>query len=144
MKRVTSILLVSLLFVCTFALADSSDNYDAANAKSTAKKTCAKTVKKSTNIYSQASTYNSNPSPTRYYALMMPGSLQQNIIRIGHHYGWQTVVWNAQDDYTWVGKATISSDSVQGILSKILVNYPLQAQFYQGNRVLAIVPRNLP
>jgi hypothetical protein len=81
----------------------------------------------------------------RYYvAYLSPGSLKQNVVDIARRYGWQTVVWNAPDDYPWVGRTTIRGQSLQEIFTKILQKYPLQAQFYQGNHVLAIVPRNLP
>lgn len=76
--------------------------------------------------------------------MMYQGSLRHNIVRIGHDFGWDTVVWGAPDDYLWVGQARITSNNLSGILNKILANYPLQARFYQGNHVLAIVPRNLP
>ena len=88
-------------------------------------------------------TYYAPPS-YGYVVKMVPGSLKQNVVRIGHQYGWQTVVWNVADDYVWVGYATIRGNSLADIMQRILVDYPVQAQFYQGNHVLAIVPRNLP
>jgi len=84
------------------------------------------------------------PAPPLYSAMLYQGSLKYNIIRIGHNYGWKTVVWEAPEDYVWIGTARITGTSLSAIMNKILRGYPLQAQFYQGNRVLAIVPRNLP
>lgn len=82
--------------------------------------------------------------PVGYSITLYPGSLKHNLIRIGHNYGWDTVVWNAQEDYLWIGTTTITGDNLEKMLTRVLIKYPLQAQFYQGNRVLAIVPRNLP
>lgn len=72
-----------------------------------------------------------------------PGSLKNNITRIAKTFGWKTVVWNVSKDYNWIGKTTIKNQSVVTVMQKILNNFPLQARFYKGNHILAIVPRTL-
>src|ERR1700679_2149175 len=52
-----------------------------------------------------------------------PGSLKENIERIASHYGWRQVVWDAPEDYRWVGKAHIKGENLEGILSKLLADY---------------------
>lgn len=78
-----------------------------------------------------------------YVATLATGSLRYNIIRVAREYGWNTVVWNAPEDYLWVGQTHIAASNLQNIMQQILCKYPLQAQFYYGNHVLAVVPRNL-
>lgn len=75
---------------------------------------------------------------------LYPGSLEYNIIRIAKNHGWSSVVWNYPADFQWVGLTHITAPSLQAAFIKLLSNYPLQAQFYHGNHVLAIAPRNLP
>ena len=72
-----------------------------------------------------------------------PGSLKENIERIAAHYGWHQVIWDAPQDYKWVGHAQIQGENLSGILRQLLNDYPLQAVFYQGNHVLYIHPRTL-
>lgn len=72
-----------------------------------------------------------------------PGSLRMNIERIAGKYGWHRVVWSLSEDYRWVGKTRIAAHGLTGILSKLLQDYPLQAQFYDGNHVLVITPRTI-
>lgn len=69
------------------------------------------------------------------------GSLKENIERIVKQAGWGTPVWKPPFDYNWVGNVTISANDIQGILTKLLEPYPLQAVFYEANHVVAIVPR---
>lgn len=72
-----------------------------------------------------------------------PGSLKENIERIAGHSGWHQVVWDAPQDFLWVGKAKIQGENLSSILNQLLADYPLQAIFYQGNHVLYIHPRTL-
>lgn len=81
---------------------------------------------------------------SQYSAVMLPGSLKYNVVQIANQYGWNNVIWQMPDDYTWVGRTRINASSLSSLFNKILSNYPLQAQFYQGNHVLVIAPRNLP
>jgi hypothetical protein len=80
------------------------------------------------------------PLPT---AQIYPGSLKENIERIAAHYGWHHVVWDAPEDFRWVGYAQIQGENLSIILRQLLNDYPLQAVFYQGNHVLYIHPRTL-
>lgn len=75
---------------------------------------------------------------------MYPGSLQGNINRLSRVYGWPQVVWNVPDDYHWVGHVRVAANNLPDILRSILMNYPLQADFYEGNHILVIQPRTLP
>ena len=72
-----------------------------------------------------------------------PGSLKSNIVRMARYFGWKKIIWQPSVDYKWVGKTRLKAQSFFNVLQKILVNYPLQAQFYQGNHVLVIVARTL-
>ena len=74
---------------------------------------------------------------------VMPGSLKGNIQRMAKKAGWPTFVWAVNGDYTWVGKTKMHAQSFAGIMQQLLKDYPVQANFYQGNKVLAIVPRTL-
>lgn len=76
-------------------------------------------------------------------AEVYPGSLKENIERISAHYGWHHVVWDAPEDYHWVGYAQIQGENLSTILRQLLNDYPLQAVFFQGNHVLYIHPRTL-
>lgn len=77
------------------------------------------------------------------YATVYPGSLRQNIQRIAGKYGWHRVIWRLSKDYRWVGKTRLSGYGLNGILVKLLKSYPVQAQLYEGNHILVIVPRAL-
>jgi hypothetical protein len=72
-----------------------------------------------------------------------PGSLRENVERISAHYGWRQVIWDAPQDFRWVGFAQIQGDTLADVLRQLLNDYPLQAVFYQGNHVLYIHPRTL-
>lgn len=77
--------------------------------------------------------------------IMYPGSLKANIKRIAHQYGWNNVVWGngCGYDYRWVGRTKVVGVNFKEIMRKILINYPVQAVFYEGNHVLVINPRTL-
>lgn len=76
-------------------------------------------------------------------AKMLPGSVRANVERIANMYGWKTVVWKSAEDYSWHGTAVVKGVSLSDVMGKILSDYPLQADFYQGNHVLVIQPRTL-
>jgi len=76
-------------------------------------------------------------------ATMKPGSLKTNIERIANENGWNKVVWNARDDYNWVTHTKIRGQNLAAVMVSILEGYPLQAIFYQGNRVLVIEARTM-
>lgn len=125
MRRLFLIIFCVLLAITAFANGDKGDAYRADLAKKIAR---GRTVL----------------HPRQYVAYMRQGSLKHNVVAVAHRYGWRTVAWNVPDDYPWIGSTTIRGNSLQQVFIQILQKYPLQAQFYQGNRVLAIVPRNLP
>ena len=72
-----------------------------------------------------------------------PGSLKENVERIAAHYGWHQVIWDAPEDYRWVGYAQIQGENLSSVLRQLFADFPLQAVFYQGNHVLYIHPRTL-
>lgn len=74
---------------------------------------------------------------------MYPGSLKNNLIRIARAYGWKHIIWSTDEDYHWIGKIRVAANDLPDILGKILKDYPLQADFYNGNHVLVIKPRTL-
>lgn len=150
-------LVLLLALTISNAFANGTDNYDAVHAKSASAKQCGTTqaINSPAATPIDATPIDEHPVKKRpkqivpvyrytYSAMMYQGSLRHNIIRIAHNYGWDTVVWNNQEDYLWSGNARITGNSLAEVFSKILIKYPLQAQFYSGNHVLAIVPRNLP
>ncbi|MBY0378413.1 MAG: toxin co-regulated pilus biosynthesis Q family protein, partial [Gammaproteobacteria bacterium] len=73
----------------------------------------------------------------------MPGSLKANVERIVAQSHWGTVVWNLPIDYNWKGTMTISAPNVQGALSQLLAQYPVQATFYDKNRIVSIEARRV-
>lgn len=77
----------------------------------------------------------------RAHKVMYSGSLKANILRLSKAYGWSRVIWAAPNDYHWVGALHFSTQSYESVLWRVLKNYPLQANFYEGNRVLVIKPR---
>jgi hypothetical protein len=76
-------------------------------------------------------------------ATLLTGSVKANVERIANEQGWPEVVWRVPYDYKWVGQTQIQADSLAGLLSQLLRNYPLQAVLYHGNHILAIYPRVL-
>jgi hypothetical protein len=76
-------------------------------------------------------------------AVLTPGSLKANIERIAKENGWDTVVWNARDDFNWVAYAKVREQNLVAVMESIIDGYPLQAIFYQGNRVLVIEARTM-
>lgn len=76
--------------------------------------------------------------PASRYAVSISGSLKENIERIMGRYHWK-VVWKAPYDYNFDGR--VCGSSLQNVLEKLLEPFPLQAQMYMANRIVAIVPR---
>lgn len=74
---------------------------------------------------------------------LVPGSLKANIERIAKDNGWEKVVWSAPNDYNWTTNTKIKDQNLVAIMKAILAYYPLQAVFYQGNRVLVIQTRTV-
>ena len=78
-----------------------------------------------------------------HYVTLYPGSLKNNLVRIARAYGWKHIIWKSQEDYHWIGKIRVAANNLPDILRKLLKEYPLQADFYDGNHVLVIQPRTL-
>ena len=78
----------------------------------------------------------------RFSATVRNGSLKLNLVRIVKKAGWKHVIWNIPNDYNWFGTATIKGADLTDVLSQLLKDYPVQAVFYQANRVVVIRPRN--
>lgn len=78
-----------------------------------------------------------------HYVTLYPGSLKNNLVRIARAYGWKHIIWNSSEDYHWIGKIRVAANNLPDILRKLLKDYPLQANFYDGNHVLVIQPRTL-
>jgi hypothetical protein len=134
------IMISSLLFWQISFANGFPEKYDAANAKKSSKTTVTyQEPTKPTTVYKTYQTVLSSCCATLY-----PGSIKSNLVRVAHRFGWNTVVWTPSEDYLWVGHTRICAISVQALFDRIMIRYPLQAQFYMGNHVLAIVPRNLP
>ncbi|GAG68877.1 unnamed protein product, partial [marine sediment metagenome] len=77
--------------------------------------------------------------PKTYSATVYNGSLRKNIQRIISRSHWaQRIIWDVKDkdgnpmDFNWVGKTRVTSYTIQGVIGKILAQYPVQAVFYQG------------
>lgn len=84
-----------------------------------------------------------NTHPSLHYVTLYPGSLRNNLVRIARAYGWKHIIWNSAEDYHWIGKIRVAANNLPDILKKLLEEYPLQADFYEGNHVLVIKPRTL-
>jgi hypothetical protein len=82
-------------------------------------------------------------TPKQKQIVLFPGSLKTNVENIARQYGWKRVVWNSPNDYRWITYTKIRHDRLQEVMRVVLVNYPLQAVFYEGNHVLLIKPRTL-
>jgi len=64
-------------------------------------------------------------------------------MRLGMKLGWPEVIWKAPNDYQWTGKTRVHATNFSEGLGEILKDYPLQADFYDGNHILVIIPRTL-
>jgi len=78
-----------------------------------------------------------------FAAMVYPGSLKSNVVRIARQNGWGNVVWKPDEDFKWTGKTTIVANGLPGIYEKLLSGFPVRAVFYKGNHVLVILPRDL-
>ena len=68
-------------------------------------------------------------------------SLKNVISDLTSHCGWKTLVWDLDFDYHLAGDVTIRANNIADALAQLLANYPLQAVFYDGNKVVKIQPR---
>lgn len=83
------------------------------------------------------------PPKPMFTTTAMPGSLKANVERIVAQSHWGTVVWKLPIDYNWNGTMTITAPNVQGALSQLLAQYPVQATFYDKNHIVAIEARRV-
>lgn len=75
------------------------------------------------------------------YALhVYPGTLKSNLQRIMKTQNWK-MLWNSKYDYHVISEATIHGRNFQDALNKLLLNYPMQAVFYNQNDIMTIVSR---
>ena len=75
-----------------------------------------------------------------YSLTLLPGTIKENIERIMANKAWK-VIWVSEYDYPVIGSATFTGTNLEDVLSKILINYPLQATFYEKNHVMTIQSR---
>ncbi len=90
----------------------------------------------------QYKTYHGKRAALRQ-VVFTPGSLRTNVERVARKFQWNRVIWNSPNDYRWVTYTKIRRDNLQDILRIVLVDYPIQAVFYEGNHVLVIQPRTV-
>jgi hypothetical protein len=82
-------------------------------------------------------------APSDVSVTIYPGSLKANVERLATYFKWKNFVWQPSEDFNWVGKTKMHAHSFMGIMQTLLANYPLQATFYEGNRVLVVGVRTL-
>ncbi len=83
------------------------------------------------------------PPKPMFTVVAMPGSLKANVERIVAQSHWGTVVWNLPIDYNWNGTMTITAPDVQGAISQLLAQYPVQATFYDKNHIVSVQARRV-
>ena len=76
-------------------------------------------------------------------AKTFPGTVRANVEKVAYANGWKKVVWQSQNNYKWDTATKITACSVKEIMARMLVGYPLQAVFYEGNHVLVIQSRTI-
>ena len=81
-------------------------------------------------------------APKLYAVQIQSGSLNKALKTLSIQFGW-TLKWQVPSDYAWTGKVTIKGHNLPEILQTLLKDFPVQANFYQGNRVLVVSPRAL-
>jgi len=84
-------------------------------------------------------TFSSNDAT--YEITVYPGTLKSNLERIMKNSTYK-LLWNSKYDYRVVNQATIRGKSFDDALNRFLVNYPVEAVFYEQNNIMTIVPRN--
>ncbi len=65
-------------------------------------------------------------------------SLKHVIASLVKSCGWNTLIWEFDFDYHLVGDVDIRTNNIADALTQLLANYPLQAIFYDGNKVVKI------
>lgn len=71
------------------------------------------------------------------------GSVKTNLTRILQKQAHWRVIWKAPVDYQWIGNQRLQGEDVFAVTEQIITQLPLQAVFYQGNKVVVIQARTL-
>lgn len=84
-----------------------------------------------------------NPKkPILFTVKITPGSLDRTLTDLANQFHWK-LIWHLPFDYNWTGTVVLKGEGLPVILKQLLQHYPIQAAFYQGNRVLVIKARTL-
>jgi hypothetical protein len=65
-------------------------------------------------------------------------SLKNVITSLVNSCGWSTLIWEFDFDYHLAGDVVIHTNNIADALAQLLANYPLQAVFYDSNKVVKI------
>lgn len=77
---------------------------------------------------------------TAYEIEVYPGTLKTNLERIMKDSPYK-LLWNSNYDYRVVSQASIRGRNFDDALNRLLMNYPVEAIFYEQNSIMTIVPR---
>lgn len=77
---------------------------------------------------------------TTYDIEVYPGTLKTNLERIMKNSPYK-LLWKSNYDYRVISQATIRGKNFDDALNKLLMNYPVEAIFYEQNDIMTIVPR---
>ena len=81
--------------------------------------------------------------PRVFSVQIQSGSLKRTTSNLAKKFGWK-LLWHVPNDYDWTGTVTLKGNNLPAILRQLIGdNFPVQANFYQGNKILVITPRNL-
>jgi len=68
-------------------------------------------------------------------------SLRSALERVVAECGWDKVIWHTPIEYWVEGKVQLESNTFAEAVSELLKDYPLQAVFYNKNKIVEIKPR---
>ena len=81
--------------------------------------------------------------PRVFAVQIQSGSLKRTTANLAKKFGWK-LRWKVPNDYDWTGTVTLKGNNLPDILRQLIGNnFPVQANFYQGNKILVITPRAL-
>src|SRR3989338_2090725 len=69
------------------------------------------------------------PVSKTYTITVQPGSLKATLNRLASKFGWN-FIWQVPNDYMWTGTVQITGKDLPDILTQLLNEYPVQANFY--------------
>ena len=78
----------------------------------------------------------------KYSVTIQSGSLNATLTRLSKQYGWH-LIWHVPNDYQWTGKIKLQGNGLPEMLKQLLPSFPVQAVFYEGNKVLVVQPRQI-